>query len=227
MKLSAKGIRVPRTVGAYSPLHPEFLIDKVGGLPAVAKTLTGSQGKGVIILIDAEQTNTTLEAFWRAETPLKIQQFIEGGKKDIRAIIVGDRVVSAMERTGTKDFRANLSQGGSGRKVELTDEQKDLCVRASQALGLEFSGVDIMLDENGKAYVIEVNGNPGTKIISVTGHNHFTDLIAHIESKSSIIKENKEVGNKVESSKMEDKLLNPFSFTDLAWIQAQKRFGWT
>jgi ribosomal protein S6--L-glutamate ligase len=183
MRLSSHGVRVPRTIGAFNPLHPDFLVNKVGGLPAVAKTLTGSQGRGVIILKDEEQTNTTLEAFWRAETPLKLQQYIEGGKRDIRAIVVGNKVVSAMERTGIKDFRANLSQGGSGRKIELTNEQKQLCVTASQALGLDFSGVDIMVDENGKAYVIEVNGNPGTGIIKITGHNHFTDLVEFVEKK--------------------------------------------
>ncbi len=190
MKLSSEGIRVPRTIGAYSPLHPDFLVKKVGGLPAVAKTLKGSQGKGVIILNDAEQTNTTLEAFWHDDTPLKLQQYIEGGKKDIRAIVVGESVVSSMERTGKKDFRANLSQGGSGRKIELTAEQKQLCVDASKALGLDFSGVDLMIDENGKAYVIEVNGNPGTGIIKITGHNHFTDLVKFVEKK--VGKENKE-----------------------------------
>ena len=133
MKLSSHGLRVPRTIGAYSPLHPDFLINKVGGLPAVAKTLRGSQGKGVIILNDAEQTNTTLEAFWHDDTPLKLQQYIEGGKRDIRAIVVGDKVVSSMERTGKKDFRANLSQGGTGRKIQLTDDQKKLCVDSSKA----------------------------------------------------------------------------------------------
>ena len=105
------------------------------------------------------------------------------GKRDVRAIVVGNQVVSAMERTGVKDFRANLSQGGSGRKIELTDIQKDLCVRASQALGLNFSGVDLMIDEQKKAYVIEINGNPGTGIIKVTGQNHFVDLIKLIEDK--------------------------------------------
>jgi ribosomal protein S6--L-glutamate ligase len=196
MKLSSHGIRVPRTIGAYSPLHPDFLVKKVGGLPAVAKTLTGSQGRGVIILKDEEQTNTTLEAFWRAETPLKLQQYIEGGKRDIRAIVVGNEVVSAMERTGAKDFRANLSQGGSGRKIELTSDQKELCVLASQALGLDFSGVDIMIDEQGKAYVIEINGNPGTGIVKITSHNHFTDLVKFIEKKLG--KESKDT--KVEST---------------------------
>lgn len=183
MKLSSHGIRVPRTVGAYSPLHPDFLVKKVGGLPAVAKTLTGSQGKGVILLDSPTQTNMTLQAFWRDDTPMKLQQYIEGGKRDIRAIVVGNEVVSAMERTGVKDFRSNLSQGGEGRKIELTDEQKEMCVRASQALGLDFSGVDLMLDEEKKAYIVEINGNSGSRIIKITGHNHFTDLVKLIEKK--------------------------------------------
>ena len=121
-------------------------------------------------------------AFWRAEMPLKLQQYIEGGKTDIRAIVVGGRVVSAMERTGVKDFRANLSQGGSGRKVTLTADQEQMCVRASEALSLSFSGVDLMIDQDGKAYVIEVNGNPGSGIIKITGHNHFIDLVKHVET---------------------------------------------
>jgi ribosomal protein S6--L-glutamate ligase len=196
MKLSSHGIRVPRTVGAYSPLHPDFLIKKVGGLPAVAKTLTGSQGRGVIILKDEEQTNSTLHGFWRAETPLKLQQYIEGGKRDVRAIIIGSEVVSSMERTGKKDFRANLALGAVGSKIELTDEQKEMCVKASQALGLDFSGVDLMLDEEKKAYVIEVNGAPGNGIIRITGHNHFVDLVKFIEKKLG--KESKDT--KVEST---------------------------
>ncbi len=200
MKLSSHGIRVPRTISAFSPLHVDFLIEKVGSLPCVAKTLTGSQGRGVIILKDAEQTNTTLEAFWRAETPLKLQQYIDGGMTDIRAIVVGDKVVSAMERSGSKDFRANLSQGGSGRGISLTPEQAEMCVKASKALGLEFSGVDIMLDKSRKAFVIEVNGNPGTKIIQITNHNHFVDLVKHIENKVGGVVPKAAEGAKVENS---------------------------
>lgn len=205
MKLSSHGVRVPRTIGAFSPLHVEFLTDKIGGLPAVAKTLKGSQGKGVIILRDAEQTNTTLEAFWRDDTPMKLQQYIEGGKKDIRAIVVGNQVVSAMERTGKKDFRANLSQGGSGRDVlkELSELNKLMCIKAAQAVNLEFAGVDMMIDQDGKSYIIEVNGNPGTGIIKITGHNHFKDLVAHCERKlTSLINQ----ANSLESKGKETQL---------------------
>lgn len=180
-KLSSNGLRVPKTIFAKKPSHVEFLVNKIGGLPAVAKTLTGSQGKGVFILRDAEQTNTSLEAIYNLEVDLLLQSFVESGAKDIRAIVIGNEVVAAMERTGKKDFRANLSQGGLGRAVELSEEDKDICVKASKAVGLEFSGVDILKDSEGKTYIVEVNGNAGEKSIKVTGVNWFKNLVAHIE----------------------------------------------
>jgi ribosomal protein S6--L-glutamate ligase len=180
-KLSANGLRVPKTIFAKKPTHVKFLVDKVGGLPCVAKTLTGSQGKGVFILRDEEQTNTSLEAIYNLDVDLLLQGFVESGAKDIRAIVVGGEVVAAMERTGKKDFRANLSQGGSGRAVQLSAEDKEICVKASEAVGLQFSGVDILKDVNGKTYVIEVNGNPGELSIKVTGVNWFKNLVKYIE----------------------------------------------
>jgi ribosomal protein S6--L-glutamate ligase len=113
---------------------------------------------------------------------LKLQKFVDAGSKDIRAIVVGDKVVVAMERTGKKDFRANISQGGTGRKITLSLEDQAICVRASKAVGLEFSGVDILKDSDGRTYVIEVNGNPGSQIIGITGHNYFIDLVEMVES---------------------------------------------
>ncbi|MFC5409112.1 RimK family alpha-L-glutamate ligase [Larkinella bovis] len=182
-RLSSEGIKVPLTVFAKNPVHVQFLIDKLGGLPAVGKLLSGSQGQGVMIFKDAEQTNTSLESFWKLQVDILLQRYIDSNKTDVRAIVVGDKISVAMERTGNKDFRANISQGGSGRKVTLSDQQKDLCIRAAKALRLEFAGVDLIKDKEGKSYIVEVNGNPGTKIIDITGHNYFDDLVAHIETK--------------------------------------------
>lgn len=182
-KLSSSGLKVPRTVMAKHPIHAEFLTEKIGGLPAIAKLIQGSQGKGVMILNDATQTNTSLESFHKVEVDLVLQQFIESGAKDIRAIVVGDEVVVAMERSGKKDFRANISQGGSGRMVELSQADKDICIKASKAVGLQFSGVDILKSADGTTYVIEVNSNPGEKIISITGVNYFDKLIEFTEKK--------------------------------------------
>jgi ribosomal protein S6--L-glutamate ligase len=183
-KLSSNGLKVPRTVMAKNPLHPEFLIEKIGGLPAVGKLLSGSQGKGVMILESALQTNTSLESFAKVEVDLLLQEYIEAGAKDIRAIVVGSKVVVAMERSGKKDFRANISQGGSGKKVELSESDQAICINAAKAVGLEFAGVDIIKDSTDTTYVIEVNGNPGEKIISITGVNYFEELVKFCESKT-------------------------------------------
>ncbi|SOD88528.1 ribosomal protein S6--L-glutamate ligase [Spirosoma fluviale] len=191
-KLSYRGLRVPKTIYAKNPVHVDFLLKKVDGLPAIAKLLQGSQGVGVNILETPLATNTMLESFSKSNIDLKIQKFIKANGKDIRAIVVGDKVAVAMERTANKgDFRANISKNGSGRKVELSEEDKDICIRSAKAVGLEFAGVDIMKDDKGKTFVIEVNGNPGTKIIDLTGHNYFVDLVKMVEEKVGKI-ENKE-----------------------------------
>lgn len=185
-KLSSNGLRVPKTIYAKNPVHVDFLLKKVDGLPAIAKLLQGSQGVGVNILETPLATNTMLESFSKSKIDLKIQKFIKANGKDIRAIVVGDKVSVAMERMANKgDFRANISKNGSGRKVELSDEDKAICINAAKAVGLEFAGVDIMKDEEGKTYVVEVNGNPGTKIIKITGCNYFIDLVKLVEQKVS------------------------------------------
>jgi ribosomal protein S6--L-glutamate ligase len=183
-KLSYRGLRVPKTIYAKNPLHCEFLLEKVDGLPAVAKLLQGSQGVGVNILETPRATNTMLQSFAKSKLDVKIQKFIDASGKDIRAIVIGDTVSVAMERTANKgEFRANLSMNGSGCKVELSPEDTDICIKAARAVGLEFAGVDIMKDKDGKTYVIEVNGNPGSKIIKVTGHDYFIDLVKHVVKK--------------------------------------------
>jgi ribosomal protein S6--L-glutamate ligase len=134
-----------------------------------------------------------MESFHRANIPVKLQRFIEaatnsvGQATDIRAIVIGDRVVCAMERTANGgDFRANLSRGGSGRMVTLTANEQQQCVQAAKAVGLEFAGVDL-IREYAKApnfYITEINGNPGTGIIDITDFNYFVDLVMYIEIKS-------------------------------------------
>lgn len=177
---------------AIRPNHPAFTVEKAGGLPVVAKQLTGSQGTGVSILETPLSANTTLESFSRANIPIKLQRFIKAARTNgqvtgIRAIVVGDKVVSAIQRTANSgDFRANLSRGGSGNAIQLSDAEKELCVKAAKAVGLEFAGVDLIREQSAtnSVYVTEVNGNPGTGIIELSGHNHFVDLVAHLELKT-------------------------------------------
>jgi ribosomal protein S6--L-glutamate ligase len=179
LKLSQSGLKTPKTVWSKGPAHVEYLINELlNGLPVVVKSVYGSQGSGVSILETKLSANTVMESFYKHDIDVKLQRYIEGNFTDIRAIVVGDEVVTAMERTANKgDFRANLSKSGSGRKLTLSKEDQQLCINASKAVGLEFSGVDLMKDKEGVSYVIEVNGNPGTKIIDITGVNFFINLI--------------------------------------------------
>ncbi|MFN8349439.1 MAG: RimK family alpha-L-glutamate ligase [Spirosomataceae bacterium] len=218
MRLSVSGIKVPLTTFAKNPVHVQSLMDSLGGLPVVGKLLKGSQGQGVMIFRDPEQTNTSLESFWKLNIDVMMQRYIESDRKDIRAIVVGEKVVVAMERSGKKDFRANISQGGSGRLVELTKEQEQICVNASKALGLSFSGVDLMKDENGKNYIIEVNGNPGTKIIDITGHNYFDDLVAFIETQTGNPTADEEINSSIgNSTDTEEESKDPNKFALMQW----------
>lgn len=200
-KLSEAKIRQPKTVFADYPQYPKFLIDLVGGLPAVGKLPRGSQGKQVFIMESEVGANTTLQTLYSLKQNVIIQQYIENGAKDIRAIVIGDKVVSAMERKGKNDFRANLSQGGSGRDVlnELTETEKANCVKCAKALGLDFAGIDFIRLAPDNCYFLEVNGgNSGEKIINITGRNHYEDLVALIESK--VKKTSTTTTNQVEKS---------------------------
>jgi len=182
-KISAAKIKVPKTVIADTFVHANWIIESVGGLPAICKTLHGSQGVGVMILKDAQQTNMMLQTFGKQGTKLLFQQFIDAQAKDIRAIVIDGKVVVAMERSSNNknDIRANISQGGSGRKIELSDADKDLCIRAARACGLEVAGVDLIKNANNESFIIEVNGNYGYKIETITGVDISTPLIQYCE----------------------------------------------
>jgi len=181
-KLSQAKLRVPRTLLGDRAVHVAWMIEQVGNLPAIAKGLTGSQGKSVYPLKDPQQTNVFLENFFSRKENLLLQKFIDGGCKDIRAIVIDGEVVTAMERSAAKgELRANISRGGSGRKIELSPEDQDICVRAARACGLEVAGVDIMKSVDGLTWVIEINGNYGYHVETITGDDISTPLINYCE----------------------------------------------
>jgi len=207
-RLSQAHIRVPKTVLGDKANHPKWIIEKVGGLPAIAKELTGSQGRQVYPLNDEYQTNVFLSNFGHKEDNLLIQKFIDAGGRDIRAIVIDGRVVVAMERTAQKgELRANISQGGSGRKIELSEEDQTMCVNAARACGLECAGVDIMKDPNGVSYCIEINGNYGYKVEKITGVDISTPLIEFCEK-------NYKQGNKANVEPSNEIIIKPADIVD-------------
>ncbi len=160
--LSRHGIGMPATAFVRNRADVRPAIERVGGAPVVIKLLEGTQGIGVILAPQAKVAEAIIETLHSTNQNVLIQQFIsESRGRDIRALVVGDRVVAAMRRTAEGDeFRSNVHRGGSVEAVSLTPEYERAAVRSAQIMGLRVAGVD-MLEGNDGPLVMEVNSSPG------------------------------------------------------------------
>lgn len=176
--LGAKGIGLPVTGFGHSTKDIDGLVDIVGGPPLVVKLLEGTQGIGVVLAETKQAATSVIEAFRGLDVNILVQEFIkEAEGADIRAFVVGDRVVAAMKRQAPKgEFRSNLHRGGKAEKIKLTPEERSTAVRAAQILGLKIAGVDILRSNHGPV-VMEVNSSPGLEGIEKTSEVDVADAI--------------------------------------------------
>jgi ribosomal protein S6--L-glutamate ligase len=160
--LSRAGIGLPVTGFAHSTKDVEGLIETVGGAPVVVKLLEGTQGVGVVLAETRKAAESVISAFRQLDANILVQEFIqEAGGSDIRAFVVGGRVVASMKRQGPEgEFRSNLHRGGSALRVRLTPEERSTAVRSAKAMGLNVAGVDMLRSNHGPV-VLEVNSSPG------------------------------------------------------------------
>jgi ribosomal protein S6--L-glutamate ligase len=160
--LAREGIGLPVTAFAHGPRRADDVIREIGGAPCVIKLLEGTQGRGVILADTAASARSIIEAFSAANMNILVQEFIkEAGGNDIRALVVGGKVVAGMMRLGRiGDFRANLHCGGKAQPVVLSDEEARTAVRSAEVLGLNVAGVDLLRSSRGPV-VVEVNSSPG------------------------------------------------------------------
>ncbi len=215
--LAGKGIKVPRQFLCKS-IEEDFdqIIDQLGGWPVICKPVGGSQGRGVIPLESPLSASHILEYLLAEGKNIVIQQFIEtrtkkAGGTDLRLIVCNGKVISTMKRTAPSGkVRANLAKDATGEKFEPNKNIKKLAVDAVKAVeGLTFAGVDIMVEHNtGTAFVVELNGNPGTKIINVVKYNHFIDLVAYVEKEAPQYRSYWETQKEAERQKQAEKIEN-------------------
>ncbi|MFN3231312.1 MAG: 30S ribosomal protein S6--L-glutamate ligase [Alphaproteobacteria bacterium] len=160
--LARSGVDLPVTAFAHDPKKAQEVVEIVGGAPVVIKLLEGTQGVGVVLGETERSAKSVIEAFRGANVNILAQEFIkEAGSSDIRALVIGNKVVAAMMRTGSSDdFRSNLHRGGSARSIKITPQERATAVKASKAMGLNVCGVD-MLRSNRGPLVMEVNSSPG------------------------------------------------------------------
>lgn len=183
--LSKKGIGLPITGFAHSLDEIKDLIGMVGGPPLVIKFLEGTQGIGVILVETSKAARSVLEAFLGLKVNIMVQEYIkEAGGADIRCFVVGNRVVAAMKRQAKspEEFRSNLHRGGIAIPVEITDEERNMAIRAAYIIGLNVAGVDIVRSNRGPL-IMEVNASPGLEGIErATGIDVATEIIKFIEN---------------------------------------------
>jgi len=183
--LARAGVGIPKTVFTRNSADVEDLIDEMGGLPVIIKLARGTHGNGVILAETKKAAKSVMQAFYLMDddgTNIMLQEFVkESAGTDIRAFVVGGKVVASMKRQSLDDdFRSNLHQGGEGTSVKLTEEERKVAQKAAKAMGLSICGVDMMRSERGPL-VLEVNSSPGFGIEHVTGRNVGEKIIEYIE----------------------------------------------
>ena len=185
--LAAEGVGLPVTSFAHSYKDIDGLIELAGGAPLVVKLLEGTQGMGVVLAETKKAAESVIGAFRQLDAHVIVQEFIkEAGGSDIRAFVVGNRVVASMERTAAAgEFRSNVHRGGTAKRIRLTPEERATAKRAAKILGLNVAGVDMMRSNHGPV-VLEVNSSPGLEgIEGATGVDVAGKVVEFIEKNAS------------------------------------------
>jgi ribosomal protein S6--L-glutamate ligase len=183
--LAKAGVGIPKTVVSRNSTDIDDLIDKLGGTPVIIKLARGTHGNGVVLAESKKAAKSVLQAFYLTNedgTNVLIQEYIEeSAGTDIRAFVVGGRVVASMQRQSLDDdFRSNLHKGGEGTIVKLTEEERKMAIKAAKAMGLNVAGVDMMRSSRGPL-VLEVNASPGFGVEKVTGRDVASKIIEYVE----------------------------------------------
>lgn len=176
--LSRKGIGLPLTSFAHHVDNTRDLINLVGGAPLVVKLLEGTQGKGVVLAETIKAAESVIDAFRELGADFLVQEFIkEAGGCDVRCLVVGNKVVAAMERTAKEgEFRSNLHRGGSAALTRLTSQERSTAVKAASTMGLNVAGVDLLRSASGPL-VMEVNSSPGLEGIEKSTNKDIAGMI--------------------------------------------------
>lgn len=194
--LARYGVQIPKTVFARETADPEDVIEQAGGTPLIIKVARGTHGNGVVLAETKKAAQAVMQAFYVEGVSFLVQEFIaESAGTDIRAFVVGGKVVASIKRQSLDDdFRANTHQGGVGTAVKLTDEERKTAQKAARAMGLSVCGVDLMRSNRGPL-VLEVNSSASLKTPElVTSHNVAGKIIEYVEQNAKGRRKKDKVG---------------------------------
>lgn len=180
--LAKAGVGIPKTVFARETADFEDVIEQAGGTPLIIKVARGTHGNGVVLAETKKAAQAVMQAFYVEGVNFLVQEFVkESAGTDVRVFVVGNRVVASYKRQSLDDdFRSNLHQGGEGKSLKLTDEEKKTAIKAAKSMNLPICGVDMMRSDRGPL-VLEVNSSPGFGIEKITNRDVATKIIEYVE----------------------------------------------
>ena len=190
LALQKNNIPMPRTYVAATTDAARSIFKQMN-YPIIMKFPHGTQGKGVLVAESFPSASSIMDALSYLRQPFIIQEFIDTGGKDLRAIVIGDEVIAAYERTAAKnEIRSNIHQGGEGKAIEIDDHTKELAVKAAKAVGTKICGVDILMSSHKGPLVLEVNISPGLQgVTKYTGINVAEKIANYLFKEASEKKE--------------------------------------
>jgi RimK family alpha-L-glutamate ligase len=180
--LQEAGLPVPQTVVCERLADALDAIRSMGDV--VVKPLFGSMGMGMVRVSDPDVAFRVLRSLDQIRAVFYLQRFVEHGGRDVRAFVVGGRVLGAIERTvPAGEWRTNVSRGGFARGCDLSPEWSALAVQAAAAVGAEYAGVDLLPSREGGVFVLEVNAIPGWEgLQQATGLDVAAAIVGQLEA---------------------------------------------
>jgi RimK family alpha-L-glutamate ligase len=182
--LNQAGLPTPPTIVCQRPSDAMDAFKSLGE-DVVVKPIFGSQGVGITRITDRVLAQRAFKQIHAIGSIIYLQKFIQVADGDLRLFVLGDRVLAAMHRRSVDDFRTNIAQGAKAQAIQPEPQWADLALRAAQACGAKVAGVDILIDRDGRAFVLEVNAVPGWKhLAKVTGVNVTREVLIYAESQA-------------------------------------------
>jgi RimK family alpha-L-glutamate ligase len=179
--LARAGVPTPRTIACERPEDALEACEELGG-DVIVKPLFGSMGAGMTRVDDADVAYRVFHALALERAVYYLQETVPHDGRDVRALVVGGRVLAAIERVGP-GWRANLARGARARATELSAEQERLCRNAAEVLGTDYAGIDVLRAADGRDYVLELNSIPGWRgLQEATGADVAGALVEHVQA---------------------------------------------
>ncbi len=189
--LQEAGLPIPETVvcegmddamAAIRELLERRSSGEGGGGDVIIKPIFGSMGHGIVRVSDPDVAFRVLQSLEQVRPVFYVQRVVESGGRDVRAFVVGGRVIGAIERLANGgDWRTNVSRGGSARPFELPASWEALAIAAAAAVGADYAGVDLLPSRDGTVFVLEVNGIPGWRGLQrATGLDIAGAIVEHL-----------------------------------------------